>query len=163
MHARSISAPPRYSARPLPPYRHVPGETPHPRRDAGGHSRSAPEPACEAWDPAAWRDVELWLHAVDLFNEGYFWECHEALEALWHAAGRTSPGARFVQGLVLVAAAYLNRVRGKPDPLRQAERGLGRMEKAGGASFMGLDVPAFAGAVRADLAGRGPAARIRLA
>jgi hypothetical protein len=32
--------PPRYTDRPFPAYRHVPGETPHPRRDARGHSHA---------------------------------------------------------------------------------------------------------------------------
>ena len=38
---------PRYSARPFPAYRYVPGLTPHPRRDASGHSFGAPQPG--AW------------------------------------------------------------------------------------------------------------------
>ncbi len=158
----------RYSARPLPPYAHVPGRTPHPRRDPAGHSHGTPEPGSGAWAPRAWRRNELWLHAVDLFNEGFWWECHEALEGLWRAAPRVSAERRFVQGLVLVAAAELNRLRGKPDPSRQAERGLRRMEsaarEAAGPSgcFMGIDVPAFARLVREDLGGTGPAARIAL-
>jgi hypothetical protein len=159
---REVQDPPRYSSMPLPAYRHVPGRTPHPRRDAGGHGHDAPEPVSESWDPAGWREIDLWLHAVDLFNLEYWWECHEALEALWRAADREDPGWQFVQGLVLVAAAYLNRLRGKPNVRRQAERGLVRMESAGGARFMGIDVAAFASAVRADFAGDGKPARIRL-
>jgi hypothetical protein len=154
----------RYSARALPPYAHVPGATPHPRRDARGHSHGLAEPAGGPWAPGAWRANDLWLHAADLFNEGYWWECHEALEGLWRAARRGSPERAFVQGLVLVAAAYLNRVRGKPAPERQAERGLARMA-AGAPSdavFMGLDVAAFAGAVRADFVSGETRARIRL-
>ena len=153
----------RYSDRPLPAYAHVPGETPHPRRDAGGHSHGVPEPVSDSWDPAGWRDLPLWHHAIDLFNHGFWWESHEALEALWRAADRDAPDARFVQGLVLVAAAFLNRRRGKPNVARQAERGLGKMESAGRDQYMGVDVPGFARAVRADLAQPGAAVRIRLA
>ena len=159
---REVQDPPRYSPTPLPAYRHVPGQTPHPRRDPGGHAYGIPEPVSESWDPNAWREIGLWLHAVDLFNLEYWWECHEALEALWRAADRDAPGRQFVQGLVLVAAAHLNRLRGKPDAQRQAERGLARMELAGGARFMGIDVAVFASAVRADFAGGGRPARIRL-
>jgi len=151
-----------YSDLPLPPYRHVPRVTPHPRRDPGGHSHGTPEPRSAPWDPASWRALELWLHAVDLFNLDYWWECHEALEALWRAADRDAPGARFVQGLVLVAAACLNRLRGKPGAARQAERGLRRMESVGADPFMGIRVEDFGRAVRADFAGQGPPARIRL-
>ena len=151
----------RYSARPLPPYAHMPGTTPHPRRDVSGHSHGITEPASGSWDPEAWRGNELWLHAADLFNRGYWWECHEALEALWRAAPRGAVERRFVQGLVLVAAAYLNRARGKPAADRQAQRGLERMDAAAPA-FMGLDVGAFARVVRADLASGGMEARVRL-
>jgi predicted metal-dependent hydrolase len=154
---------PRYSQRPFPPYRHVPGETPHPRRDPGGYSHGRSEPSVPPWDPAGWRELDLWLHAVDLFNHGYWWEAHEALEALWHAAGRTTPEARFVQGLVLVAAGYLNRARGKRTATRQVERGLRRMEAVAPGVYLGLDVPSFARAVRDDLADQGPPASIRLA
>ena len=35
---------PRYSTRPFPSYRFVPGKSPHPRRDPHGHSYGQPEP-----------------------------------------------------------------------------------------------------------------------
>ena len=46
-----------------------------------------------------------WLYAVDLFNGGWYWAAHEAWEGFWHALGRTTPEARFVQGLIHLAAA----------------------------------------------------------
>lgn len=153
---------PRYSRRPLPAYRHVPGETPHPHRDPGGHSHGAGDPEVGPWEARDWPRLDLWLHAVDLFNHRYWWECHEALEALWHAAGRTTPRARFVQGLVLVAAAHLNRFRGKPAAGHQAERGLRRMEALAAEVDLGFDVPRFATAVRKHLGGGGAPATIRL-
>ncbi len=42
--------------------------------------------------------------AVNLFNDGRFWECHEVLETVWHRDG--SPRRRFLQGLIKVAAGY---------------------------------------------------------
>src|SRR5919106_558592 len=100
---------PRYSSRPLPPYRFVPGETPHPTRDPEGHSRDVRKLPVTAWRPEDWREIEEWLWAIDLFNAGYWWESHEALESLWHAAGRNTPPARFVQSLIHLSAACLNR------------------------------------------------------
>jgi hypothetical protein len=79
------------------------------------------------------------LWAVDLFNDGYWWESHEALEALWHAAGRTTSPARFAQSLV--------RRRGHEEAARRqaarAVRGL-RAARAMGPVVMGLDVEALA-------------------
>src|SRR5262245_4231065 len=78
---------PRYSATPFPRYRFVPGRSPHPRRDPKGHAYGTAEPKPPPPDPAKWRDNDLYLHGIDLYNFAYWWECHEALEALWHAAG----------------------------------------------------------------------------
>jgi len=79
---------PRLTGRPFPSYRHVPGVTPHPRRHAGGHSRGLPEPREAPLPPEEWPRDEGYLFAVDLYNHGYWWECHEILEALWRAAGQ---------------------------------------------------------------------------
>jgi predicted metal-dependent hydrolase len=46
---------------------------------------------------------------VDLFNFAYWWESHEAFEALWRGA-ETAPAAEFFQGLIQVAAAELKRL-----------------------------------------------------
>lgn len=143
---RRIHAP-RYSSRPLPPYRFVPGTTPHPTRDPEGHSHGVQAPALDPWRPEEWRRIEEWLWAVDLFNNRYWWESHEALEALWHAAGRTTPPARFAQSLVHLSAACLNRRRGHDEAARRqaarAVRGL-RAARAIGPVVMGLDVEALA-------------------
>ena len=47
-------------------------------------------------------------------NEGFSWEAHEAWEQFWHALGRTTPEARFVQGLIHLAAAAVKIREGKP-------------------------------------------------
>jgi hypothetical protein len=84
---------------------------------------------------------------VDLFNHGYWWESHEALEELWHAAGRTTPAARFVQALIHLSAACLNRHRGHREAARRqaarAVRGL-RAARTLGPIVMGIDVEALA-------------------
>jgi len=120
---------PRYAPDiPLPPYAYVPGHgLPHPVNDARGHLFNSPEPAPLPLDhlpddPAS-RRLALaallatdprWLHALDLFNEGFSWEAHEAWEQFWHALGRTTPEARFVQGLIHLAAAAVKIREGKP-------------------------------------------------
>jgi len=100
---------PRYSKTEFPPYRFVPGRSPHPRRDPTGHSFGVPEPKPPAPDPAKWKENDLYLHGIDLYNFAFWWECHEALEALWHAAGHTTPTGQFLQGVIQVSAANLKR------------------------------------------------------
>jgi hypothetical protein len=135
---------PRYSARPLPAYPYVPGVTPHPRRDARGHSYGAPDPIASPWRPEQWTALEPWLYGVDLFNYAYWWEAHEQLEALWLAAGRTTEHARFVQGLIKIAAACLNAWVGKVDIARaQSDAGMAAMiaaARAHGSLYMGIDL-----------------------
>ena len=144
---QSDTLPPRYTSLPFPAYRFVPGEAPHPTRDPGGHSHGERARTLAPWRPEEWRDLEEWLWAVDLFNHGYWWESHEALEALWHAAGRTTPAARFAQSLVHLSAACLNRRRGHEEAARRqaarAVRGL-RAARAMGSVVMGVDVEALA-------------------
>lgn len=141
----SPAGPPLYGARSLPERAFVPGRTERPATDPPG---AAP------WEPADWPALEPWLHAVDLFNHGFYWECHEVLESLWHAAGREGPAAAFVQGLIQVAAGLLNRRRGHASAaVRQVERGLAGLEAGARAGVeMGFDPAALAREIRTTLA-----------
>lgn len=162
----ALEAPPRYSRRPLPPYAFLPGQTPHPTRDPGGHSRGETSAPPASWIPDDWRTLDEWRWAVDLFNREYWWECHEALERLWHAAGRTTPHARFAQSLVHLSAALLNRRRGHDAASRRqaarALRGL-RAARTLGPVVMGVDLERLAEDVRSAFSGSGPPPRITLA
>lgn len=135
---------PRYSQRTFPAYRYVPGRTPHPRRDASGHSYGAAQPSAPSWRPEQWASLDNWLFGIDLFNYAYWWEAHEELEALWHAGGRTSEHARFVQGVIKLAAGSLNSWLGKRDIARvQAEAGVVAMlatPPTHGGAYMGIIV-----------------------
>lgn len=144
---------PRYSGRAFPAYRFVPGRSPHPRRHPQGHSYGRPEPRSERVEPTAWATSELYRFAVDLYNHGYWWECHEALEALWHAAGPETEQGQFLQGLIQIAASHLKRFMGSLDAARSlAARGLERLARTP-SPYMGLDVRAFERAVRDDRGG----------
>ena len=50
------------------------------------------------------------LRGVALFNDGRFWDAHEAWEALWLAA--SGEEKQFLQGLIQLAAAYHHVQRG---------------------------------------------------
>lgn len=139
---------PRYSTRPFPAYRFIPGHAPHPRRDPRGHSFGRPEPDPTPVSPDRWREHEWYRYGVDLFNFAYWWECHEVFEACWHAAGRQTEPGRFFRALVQVAAAGIKRFTG----LRQAETNLRRaaLERLRGLPrcYMGMDIEGFATDVR---------------
>jgi hypothetical protein len=125
---------PRYSpAIDLPPYSYVPGhDLPHPVNNPAGHlyavRDSVNEPPISATVladmptarhsrralAAALAANSRWLYALDLYNAGFYWEAHEAWEGFWNALGRTTHEARFVQGLIHLAAAAVKIREGKP-------------------------------------------------
>ncbi len=47
--------------------------------------------------------MDAWQEVTQLFNNGEFWECHEALEPLWLKA--TGLEKEFYAGVILLAAA----------------------------------------------------------
>ena len=98
---------PRYSTRPFPSYRFVPGQTPHPRRNPLGHSYGQPEPKPTLFPADQWQTSEDYLYGIDLYNFAYWWECHEIFEGLWHAAGRDTEQGSFFQAIIQLAAANL--------------------------------------------------------
>lgn len=92
----------RVQDRPLPPYTHIPGVTPHPISDPVGHMHGATEHVDSITGPLTASEPFLWGRR--LFRSGYYWEAHEAWEGLWHVLGRTGPRADLVKGLIKLAA-----------------------------------------------------------
>src|SRR5947208_4284566 len=76
---------------PLPPYSYVSGQFPHPFSHPEGHYHGAPAEPLMPPEPALWYECRSYLHGLDLFNRGYYWEAHETWEGLWHACGRAGP------------------------------------------------------------------------
>ncbi len=142
---------PRYSCRPFPSYRFVPGRNPHPRRDPHGHSYQLPEARPAPFPPEAWAQSEDFLYGIDLYNFAYWWEHHEVFEGLWHAAGHQSEQGRFFQAFIHLAAAHLKRFTeseagGEPS-LRK------RVGKARAVSpYLGVDVARLTAGIRSVLA-----------
>lgn len=58
-------------------------------------------------------DTAAWRSGRRLFDEGSFWDCHEALEPAWLAADGTE--RRFLAGTILLAAA-LHKARAMGSP-----------------------------------------------
>jgi predicted metal-dependent hydrolase len=117
----------RLGSLPLPSYAYRPGRTPHPRRDPRGHSFGRPEPEVARFPPSAWAEQEPWLHGLDLFHAGYFWEAHEVFEAYTRVFGAGAEG-RLLRALVQLAAAELKRADGGPAASRLADRAVRGLE-----------------------------------
>jgi len=135
--------PPRYTDRTFPSYRFVPGKAPHPTRDPEGHSYNKAAERLEPFEVDQWQHCDEYLYGIDLFNHGYWWEAHEALEAVWVAAGRQTETGLFIQGLIQIAVAHLKRFQGFNDVARHmATEGLDKMKYINGV-YLGVDVTAF--------------------
>ena len=113
---------PRFTATPLPPYSYVPGHEPHPLRDPAGHLFDHKGPEVVPLVPDQWENSTAYLWGIDLFNHGYYWESHEAWEALWHNAGRHGTTADFLKGLIKLAAAGVKAREGNRDGIRRHAR-----------------------------------------
>jgi len=144
---------PRYTQRPFPPYRYRPfvkgSSMPHPRNDPAGHAYNEEEEYLAHFSPEEWRDCEPYLYGIDLFNHCYWWEAHDALEAVWLAAGqKSSLCGRFVQGLIQVAGAQLKRLT---DEQRGAQSlttaGCEKLSLAEGI-YLGIEVSALTDAAK---------------
>ncbi|HCK52018.1 MAG TPA: DUF309 domain-containing protein [Planctomycetaceae bacterium] len=92
----------------LPPYTFIPGSTtPHPNRHPEGHSYKKKGPAAKPLVNENWADNRSFLLALDLFNNGYYWEAHEELDKLLKITGAEDLIGRFLKGLFKLAAAGL--------------------------------------------------------
>ena len=131
---------PRYSTRPFPPYRFIPGKTPHPRRHPDGHAYGQIEPKPETLHPEAWSESDAYRYGTDLYNFAYWWECHEIFEGLWHAVGHHTEQGNFFQALIQFAAANLKRFTGHHRAAGNlVTNGIVRLQKIP-MLYMGIDV-----------------------
>lgn len=142
---RIYRATPRHTSQGLPPYRHLPSVTPHPVRDADGHSFGIEAPQPLPFEETRWRSSKEYLWGVDLYNHAYYWEAHEAWEALWKGNG--DPSIRlFLQGLIQVSAGLLKRELGNWAGLRKlTSKGLEKLQRTASRQqvFGGLYLPPF--------------------
>lgn len=145
--------PRRYTDRPFPGYRFIPGETPHPTRDPKGHSYHKPTEKLSSFESEDWNSCEIYLYGVDLFNYRYWWEAHEALEVIWVAAGRGTKTGLFIQGLIQIAAAHLKGWQGYHDAA--SNLALGGLKKIQNIEsyYLGIDVRKFRADVKVYLSG----------
>ncbi len=139
---------------PFPPYTYVPGRAPHPVTDPRGHLFGRPHDPAAPLDPQHPHGCRAYLHGIDLFNAGYYWEAHEAWEAVWHVAGRTGPVGDFLKGLIKLAAAGVKAYEGRSDGVRRhARRAAELLDAVAGSAattsrYAGVDLEAVSRAAR---------------
>lgn len=129
---------------PLPPYSFVPGGAfPHPTSSPEGHLFGHVE-SVAAIDEEHWSESRGYLRGFVLFEAGYYWEAHEAWEALWHAAGRRGPVADVLKGLIKMAASGVKVRQGQRHGIvTHAARAAACFRQARelrGPRFLGLDL-----------------------
>ncbi len=141
-------SPRRLTERPLPSYRYVPGLQPHPFRHPDGHlytDGSAPEEVVWRAD-LPWREDPDWLWGCELFDQRFYWEAHEAWEALWHQVPRGGQSSELLQGLIQAAAfvlkQHMGHTAGAKRLLARASSRLERVAKGPPEVHRGLDLDA---------------------
>jgi hypothetical protein len=148
---------PRYSSRPFPAYAYVPGQRPHPHRDPKGHSYGDPESMPAPVAPEDWHHSADYRYAVDLYNFGYWWECHEVFEGLWKAVGSKTEGGSFFQALVDLAAGNLkHRMQNTASAIKLWNVSLARFAKLP-SPYMGVDIRGLEDKIQARLRGESSA------
>lgn len=135
----------RYTSRALPPYRYIPGVNKHPVRDPSGHSYGQNHAPLAFVAPEDWRANEEYLFGVDLYNNAYWWESHEAWENVWHTTDKDSPYGQYLQGLIQIAAAFIKwHSREREGVKKLFAIGISRLKFTAAAhpEFMGLELNA---------------------
>src|SRR5215470_985127 len=99
-----------------------------------------PEPKSGSSIPSTPLQRQELDHALRLFNNGKFFEAHEALEDLWRERPASDPARKHLQGLVQLAVALHHESRGHLRGARSVlDRGLRNLARAE-ASFSNLDL-----------------------
>lgn len=138
---------PRYSQRSLPLYRHLPFQNPHPFLDEDGHSFGEELLPVEGFGADNWMASDEYLYAIDLFNNGFWWEAHERLKQVSIGAGRESITGTFIQGLIQASAGLLKHFMAQDAPARALiDLGLSNLEVKQN-PYLGIDVTALKAAL----------------
>jgi predicted metal-dependent hydrolase len=123
----------------------VPGRTPHPHADPAGHRFGRDLPPAEPLAANKWASSHRYLLGIDLFNHGYYWEAHEAWEAVWNANGRRGAVATFLKCLIQLAVVGVKLRQGMTDAAiaharRAAELACEVRSATDAMRYLGLDI-----------------------
>ena len=84
---------------------------------------------------------EQFARGIEEFNRGFFFECHDTLEDLWH--GTRGHDRLFLQGLIQVSVGFYHFLNSNyKGAVSQFTRGLEKLDKYR-PNYMGLDLDDF--------------------
>lgn len=95
----------------LPPYVYIPGKTP--RHEEGAFDAIKQSVTAET-APDALHETQAWAVGMAYLDAGYFWECHEVLEAVWMKTPEQSVERDMVQAIIQLANARLKLLMDRP-------------------------------------------------
>ncbi|NNE51195.1 MAG: DUF309 domain-containing protein [Sulfitobacter sp.] len=95
----------------LPPHVYVPGQTSRHPEDLFDAIKDS---VTKEIAPEALDQTVAWKAGLAYLDAGYFWECHEVLEAVWMRAPEGSPEREMVQAVIQLANARLKLLMERP-------------------------------------------------
>ena len=123
----------------LPPHTYVPGQTARHPEDWFDVIKAS---LTDAVSTQELHQTEAFQTGLFYLRQGYFWECHEVLEAVWIRCPEDSPEREMTQALIQLANARLKHLMGKPRAvLRLCDMVGGHLSRCAGQHLvMGLNV-----------------------
>lgn len=101
---------------PLPPHAYVPGQN---GRHAEGWFDAIKASVTPETPPDLLHHTRAWRAGLAYLKAGYYWECHEVLEAVWMQTPSPSPEREMAQAIIQLANAQLKLNMGKPNAARR--------------------------------------------
>ena len=101
----------RGAAIPMPPHAYVPGQNARHPEDWFDAIKETVPSSVRVEDL---HDTMAWQAGISYFNAGFFWECHEVLEAVWMHTPIPSPEREMVQAIIQLANARLKLLMDRP-------------------------------------------------
>lgn len=128
----------------LPPHAYIPGQTPRHPEDWFDPIKAS---VTDAIPTLNLHKTDAFQAGLFYFHQGYFWECHEVLEAVWMHCPDPSPEREMTQALIQLANARLKHLMGKPRAVqRLCDLVEGHLARCAGVDVvMGLSVAQIAG------------------
>ncbi len=116
-----------------------------------GSGDRSPCPAPQRDDQESRLTANPRLHrAVELFNAGAWYECHDSLEEIWHET--QGPMRPVLQGILQIAVAHIHLERGnRRGATVLLGEGVGRLLHSAGSESLGLRIDPLLGPARARL------------
>ena len=95
----------------FPPHAYVPGQNARHPEDWFDTIKASVDGSLP---PDALHQTQAFQAGLSYLHAGYFWECHEVLEAVWMQTAPDTPEREMTQALIQLANARLKHRMGKP-------------------------------------------------